>query len=1126
MRQATYYRDNRPLLERAQQRQERQSRARSQPPTNRGRSSSRAPRHDSRNPPPFLTGGNAQRLPPPGQLSNQELGFYQRLPPPWNVCPTSEAIKTSDLEKIVRGHEFKEGYLAYRTFRTWFIRRVHSTFNSIGEKCEVLAACIKTQPSVTVLAETQRGDSISYRMMIHELEREFGDPQKHQSNFISDVESWSTIKYHDLIKLQQASQRIRAYLSDRMSDQCGITEGEVKAEYAAIFRKMDNLMIMKWDDWRGIRNRKPDLWALADFFDNARHNQQDGISRQPRKGGAGSAVTFVDGVEIINDSREELRNKDESDHDAYQSSGDRSLTSSSSSSSGTYYPQQEENRQSANRVMSGNNSNSDRRSDRRDDSNSRQDGRNDRNSSGNRDNRSYDDNRGRSRDSPRSDRDRNWRDDRSRSRSPSPYKKRDPFCHVCPKPAVPHWTKQCAQFAQLPYAQKTRIVKEKEMCPRCLVPGHKLAECQSKTPCQACASMDHHSLLHNYESDSEKSKGQAGSDKGATNKTFGIFNAVKKEVEGAEYAPIHRIYALRVIAVRLIGPSRKTKVVNALLDDGSNRTLIDMALAKELELVHDHPIRLNLEGVAGSVCLEDNSHLVKLEIESLDTSFKDEIRASTLQNPVGDLKCYRWNTFKKLWPHIEHLEFPELPGAKCHLLLGSDFNHLLASRQEIIPEGIGEPFPIARLTKLGWTCTGILAPGDHHEDRVNLIKSFGRRYFTQTEIPPRDSFREGVKIPSGSSNGDAKLRRTTTNRGRDLNSRKIKRLRNSRLHFHCENFEVNIDHEAWKLQEMTFEAMKSNLDAEASKLDQLRKEVMHFETFPGDNDDVATRSQQDVEALRIMRESRKKVGNQYQVSVLWRPGEPDFENNFSMAKKRLESLERSYHFKDPALKAAFWQHVKDWEAKGYFVRVPPERMWIPQQRILPMFPVVRTDKTTTKIRPVLDGAAKYKGKSVNDACFKGPNVINNLPSVLTRFRKYQIALGGDVAEMFLQILNYPEDRQYQRILFRENPYDEIQMLEPHVHIFGNAGSPCIAIYTITEHARENAHKYPRASEAVQKSSIVDDIMDSVQTVDEAIRMYKDLKTLFKECGMNIRKFFSNHDDVLSAIPTRRSGKKY
>ena len=57
-----------------------------------------------------------------------------------------------------------------------------------------------------------------------------------------------------------------------------------------------------------------------------------------------------------------------------------------------------------------------------------------------------------------------------------------------------------------------------------------------------------------------------------------------------------------------------------------------------------------------------------------------------------------------------------------------------------------------------------------------------------------------------------------------------------------------------------------------------------------------------------------------------------------MALRRLESLERSYHFKDPVLRAAFWQHIKEWIEKGYFVKVPPELMRIEQEQIYPVFP--------------------------------------------------------------------------------------------------------------------------------------------------------------------------------------------
>ena len=124
------------------------------------------------------------------------------------------------------------------------------------------------------------------------------------------------------------------------------------------------------------------------------------------------------------------------------------------------------------------------------------------------------------------------------------------------------------------------------------------------------------------------------------------------------------------MAVRLRGPTGETELVNALLDDGSNRTLIDKRLAKRLKLAHDVPVSLNLEGVSGLICLDDNSHLCKLEIEAKDGSYKDEIKAATLETPAGGLKSYRWNTWKKLWPHLQNIDFPETIGKECRASLG------------------------------------------------------------------------------------------------------------------------------------------------------------------------------------------------------------------------------------------------------------------------------------------------------------------------------------------------------------------------------------------------------------------------------------------------------------------------
>ena len=51
-----------------------------------------------------------------------------------------------------------------------------------------------------------------------------------------------------------------------------------------------------------------------------------------------------------------------------------------------------------------------------------------------------------------------------------------------------------------------------------------------------------------------------------------------------------------------------------------------------------------------------------------------------------------------------------------------------------------------------------------------------------------------------------------------------------------------------------------------------------------------------------------------------------------------------------------------------------------------------------------------------------------------------------------------------------------------------------------------------------KSTYVDDSLDSVDTVEEAIKLHHDLTTLWNRAGMTPSKWLSNNEEVLKIIP--------
>lgn len=118
--------------------------------------------------------------------------------------------------------------------------------------------------------------------------------------------------------------------------------------------------------------------------------------------------------------------------------------------------------------------------------------------------------------------------------------------------------------------------------------------------------------------------------------------------------------------------------------------------------------------------------------------------------------------------------------------------------------------------------------------------------------------------------------------------------------------------------------------------------------------------------------------------------------------------------------------------------VPADQLDHPH-RYLTHFAVSKASDPS-KVRPVLNAAAKHDGRSLNDAIFPGPNLANDLSEVLVRFRHHSIALTGDIKDMFHQVLLPEEDWQYHRIVWRGTD-NKLMDLMFTAQVFGVACSP-------------------------------------------------------------------------------------
>jgi hypothetical protein len=90
-------------------------------------------------------------------------------------------------------------------------------------------------------------------------------------------------------------------------------------------------------------------------------------------------------------------------------------------------------------------------------------------------------------------------------------------------------------------------------------------------------------------------------------------------------------------------------------------------------------------------------------------------------------------------------------------------------------------------------------------------------------------------------------------------------------------------------------------------------------------------------------------------------------------------------------------------------------------------------KETTKIRPVFDCAAKRGGMCLNDFLTRGPQVMNELVTVMDHFQRYDYVMTGDIKEMCLQVVVPEEDRDYLRFLIYKE--DQLLIYRWKVHLF-------------------------------------------------------------------------------------------
>lgn len=310
---------------------------------------------------------------------------------------------------------------------------------------------------------------------------------------------------------------------------------------------------------------------------------------------------------------------------------------------------------------------------------------------------------------------------------------------------------------------------------------------------------------------------------------------------------------------------------------------------------------------------------------------------------------------------------------------------------------------------------------------------------------------------------------------------------------------------------------------EQENLNELFKNYCSIEDFGVKAVEKLPKSKEDERAEEILTKTLKYVDGHYEVGLLTKYDDIKFPPSYTNALNRLETLEKMLE-KKPDLKQWVINKFDEFLEKGYARKLSPSELVNEYSNTyyLPHFIITNKNKSPPKPRIVFDAATVVKGVSFNSMLLAGPDTLTAIFGVLLRFRENEIAVSGDIMEMFQQIKIIPKDQNSQRYLWRKCVKDEhpdIYVMESM--IFGSTCSPFCAQAVKNINASKFEKDFPQAANAIVKQHYVDDYLDSFQNIAEAKKIVTEIIDIHQHAGFHIRNFISNRKDLINSIPEER-----
>ena len=310
-------------------------------------------------------------------------------------------------------------------------------------------------------------------------------------------------------------------------------------------------------------------------------------------------------------------------------------------------------------------------------------------------------------------------------------------------------------------------------------------------------------------------------------------------------------------------------------------------------------------------------------------------------------------------------------------------------------------------------------------------------------------------------------------------------------------------------------------------LDVMLKWFFSLENIGVTTTDLEEHSYADLEAEKLLLQgmSYNAATKTYTLPFLWRPDVRRPSGNRAQAEKRMKQIERKLS-NNKGLRRPYQEYFDLLFEKGWARWLTDEEANDPNRYFVPHNIVLKPGHESTPERIVWDfSAVSPNGFSLNDSLYGGPNNIPEMTARVNRFRWNKIAVLADISKMFSMFENDEEAKRYTNFVWRDDPDKPFRYGVLNRVAFGVKESPYKTTQTIKIHAEKFRGKYPETVDCLQQAIYVDDLVESLPTIEEANKLFTEARAILDEASLNLKKWVSNSQEFLALIPEELRGRR-